>query len=184
MARTLCSRALFVWLAGAGLAALGTGCLVAFSPDNMLAPTMPRPIHTHIDYQSPATVQGCVNMLSGLNATRHPVHKAAKPAPASQTNSAREHSVCAIKPLKSVRGSPTRPSHRRDHRDNTRRITRSGKKPFPPEQIVPHTSAITRQLQSRTRNTCIAMPAQAHQPILHKHRGPDVSSSTIPFKCR
>ena len=44
-----------------------------------------------------------VNMLSGLNATRHPVHKAAKPAPASQTNSAREHSVCAIKPLKSVR---------------------------------------------------------------------------------
>ena len=90
---------------------------------------------------SPVTV----NMLSGLNATRHPVHKAAMPAPASQTNSAREHSVCAIKPLKSVRGSPTRPSHRRDHRDNTRRITRLGKKPFPPEQIVPCVSAITRQ---------------------------------------
>ena len=71
--------------------------------------------------------------LSGLNATRHPVHKAAKLAPASQTNSAREHSVCAIKPLKSVRGSPTRLSHHRDHRDNTRRITRLGKKPFPPE---------------------------------------------------
>ena len=65
-----------------------------------------------------------VNMLSGLNATRHPVHKAAKPAPASQTNSAREHNVCAIKPLKSIRGSPTRLSHHRDHRDNTRRITR------------------------------------------------------------
>ena len=87
-----------------------------------------------------------VNMLSGLNATRHPVHKAAKPAPASQTNSAREHSACAIKPLKSVRGSPTRLSHHRDHRDNTRRTTRLGKKPFPPEQIVPHMSAIARQV--------------------------------------
>ena len=86
-----------------------------------------------------------VNILSGLNATRHPVHKAAKPAPASQTSSAREHSACAIKPLKSVRGSPTRLSHHRDHRDNTRRITRLGKKPFPPEQIVPHVSAIARQ---------------------------------------
>ena len=105
-----------------------------------------RPICTHIDYQSPTTMQGCVNMLSGLNATRHPVHKAAKPAPASQTNSAREHSVCAIKPLKSVRGSPTRLSHHRDHRDNTRRIARLGKKPFPPEQTVPHVSAITRQV--------------------------------------
>lgn len=57
---------------------------------------------------APATMQGCVNMLSGLNVTRHPVAKAARPAPASQTNSVREHSVCAIKPLKSVRGSPTR----------------------------------------------------------------------------
>ena len=143
-----------------------------------------RPIHTHIDYQSPTTMQGCVNMLSGLNATRHPVHKAAKPAPASQTNSAREHNACAIKPLKSVRGSPTRLSHHRDHRDNTRRTTRLGKKPFPPEQIVPCVSAITRQAQSRTRNACVAMPAQACQSILHKHRGPDVSSSTIPFKHR
>ena len=74
-----------------------------------------------------------VNTSSGLNATRHPVHKAAKLAPASQTSSAREHSVRTIKPLKSVRGSPTRLSHHRDHRDNTRRITRLGKKPFPPE---------------------------------------------------
>ena len=87
-----------------------------------------------------------VNTSSGLNAARHPAHKAAKPAPASQTNSARKHSVCAIKPLKSVRGSPARPSHLRAHRDNTRRITRSGEKPFPPEQTVPHVSAITRQL--------------------------------------
>ena len=82
---------------------------------------------------SASAADATVNMLSGLNATRHPVHKAAKPAPASQTNSAREHSVCAIKPLKSIRGSPTRLSHHRDHRDNTRRITRLGKKPFPPE---------------------------------------------------
>ena len=29
------------------------------------------------------------NMLSGLNATRHPVSKAARPAPASQSNSVR-----------------------------------------------------------------------------------------------
>ena len=36
MAHTLCSRALLVWLAGADLAALETGCLVAFSPDNIL----------------------------------------------------------------------------------------------------------------------------------------------------
>ena len=36
MAHTLCSRALLVWLAGAGLAAFETGCQVAFSPDNML----------------------------------------------------------------------------------------------------------------------------------------------------
>ena len=125
-----------------------------------------------------------VNILSGLNATRHPVHKAAKPAPASQTNSAREHNVRAIKPLKSVRGSPARLSHHRDHRDNTRRITRSGKKPFPPEQTVPCVSATTRQSQSRTRSARVAMPAQACQPILCKHRGPDVSSSTIPFKSR
>ena len=127
-----------------------------------------------------AALTTLANMLSGLNATRHPVHKAAKPAPASQTNSAREHNVCAIKPLKSVRGSPTRLSHHRDHRDNTRRITRLGKKPFPPEQIVPCVSAITRQVQSRTRNTCITMPAQACQPILNSHRGPDVSSTALP----
>ena len=133
---------------------------------------------TRLQHQQPA------NMLSGLNATRHPVHKAAKPAPASQTNSAREHSARAIKPLKSVRGSPTRLSHHRDHRDNTRRIARSGKKPFPPVWTIPHMSAITRSTQSRTRNACAAVPAQAHQPILRKHRGPDVSSTTIPFKSR
>ena len=116
------------------------------------------PVHCH---RQAVTAASCttarppatVHILSGLNATRHPVHKAAKLAPASQTNSAREHNVCAIKPLKSIRGSPTRLSHHRDHRDNTRRITRSGKKPFPPEQTVPHVSAITRQTQSRTRNT-------------------------------
>ena len=43
-----------------------------------------------------------VNTLSGLNATRHPVAKAARPAPASQSNSARKLSACDIKPLKSV----------------------------------------------------------------------------------
>ena len=101
-----------------------------------------RPIYTHIEYQSPTTMQGCVNTLSGLNATRPPVHKAAKPAPASQTNSARKHSVCTIKPLKSVRGSPARLSHRRNHHDRARRAARSGKKPSPPLQTISHVSAI------------------------------------------
>ena len=150
--------------------------------DASLQPSLQSISAPHPSLRHISAAQGCASALSGLNAARHPVHKAAKPAPASQTNSAREHSVCAIKPLKSVRGSPTRLSHHRDHRDNTRRITRLGKKPFPPEQMVPCASAITRQVQSRTRNACIAMPAQAHLSILHKHRGPDVSSPKIPFK--
>ena len=94
----------------------------------------------------------CVNMLSGLDATRHPVAKAARPAPASQSGSARKLSVRNIKPLKSVRGSPTHLSHCRDHRDNTRRIARLGKKPFSPVWAIPCMSAITRSTQSRTRS--------------------------------
>ena len=42
-----------------------------------------------------------------------------------------------------IRGSPTRLSHRHDHRDNARHAARSGKKPSPPLWANPHMFATT-----------------------------------------
>ena len=44
-----------------------------------------RPIYTYQGDQSPATVQGCVNVLKGLTATRHPASKPANSSSAMQT---------------------------------------------------------------------------------------------------
>ena len=43
-----------------------------------------RPIYTYQGNQSPTTMQGCVNILKGLTATRHPASKSASSSSAMQ----------------------------------------------------------------------------------------------------